>query len=102
MYSYFCQISKFKEDLCNLDDEHFVLGLLQMTTLPLLTQKLKSQMTDSQNGNYDVLRNGWYWQDSPHQRVIEEQSPLHRFDHCVWITLGPKYQSEDILVDNLA
>ncbi|KAL1534704.1 late blight resistance protein R1-A-like [Salvia divinorum] len=36
------------------------------------------------------------------KEIFEDKSVLDHFDHRVWITLGPTYQSKEILVDILA
>ncbi|XP_042006409.1 late blight resistance protein R1-A-like [Salvia splendens] len=36
------------------------------------------------------------------KEIFEDKSVLDHFEHRVWITLGPKYQSKEILVDILA
>ncbi|XP_042001067.1 putative late blight resistance protein homolog R1A-4 isoform X2 [Salvia splendens] len=36
------------------------------------------------------------------KKLFEDPSIMHLFHHCAWVNMGPKYKSEEILVDILA
>ncbi|XP_057808158.1 putative late blight resistance protein homolog R1A-10 [Salvia miltiorrhiza] len=100
------EIYKLKQVLSIVDDTSLSQLMLPLITLPTLNQNLKSQMFPNRLiPKMEIMTFfGMAGIGKTHliKRVLEEQSILNHFDHYVWITLGLKYQSEEILVDILA